>query len=74
MQSKEVKRTIWFWLVQAYFGRFYVNRDQKKDRAGVPGVWEKMWHRIPEAGSQEDPLVPITPKKPVAFSGRPGRT
>lgn len=49
--------TVWFWLVQGFWARFYVKRDQAQDRAQVPGVLNKMWEHIPLKGSKEDPLV-----------------
>lgn len=69
--------TIWFWLVQGYWGRYYVKRDQTNDRAQVPGVLDKMWEQIPMKGSRADPLIRSPrdasgARKVVRMSGRPG--
>ncbi|CZT20383.1 uncharacterized protein RCC_06243 [Ramularia collo-cygni] len=68
--------SIWFWLVQGYWGRYYVKRDQRRDRAQVAGVLDKMWEGIPWKGSPGDPLVRGASKgeerRVVRMSGRPG--
>ncbi|KAI5370968.1 hypothetical protein Slin15195_G018400 [Septoria linicola] len=62
-------------------GNFYVKRDQKKDRAAVPGVWDGIWRQIPWKGEEGSvskksdvkrdptPLRPVVP--PQAPIGRP---
>lgn len=70
--------TIWFWLAQGFWGRYYVKRDQTSDRAQVPGVLDKMWDQIPFKGTKGDPLVRSQAKyakgerRVVSMSGRPG--
>lgn len=73
--AEKHKDTIWFWLVQGFWGRYYVKRDQAKDRAAVPGVLDKMWEQIPIKGSKGDPLVrrqSAAERRVVRMSGRPG--
>jgi hypothetical protein len=71
------KGTIWYWLVQGYFGKFWVDRDQLTDRGAVPGMWDTMWKQIPMEGSKQDPevvkAVDERARRPVAMSGRPRR-
>ncbi|KAM3415915.1 hypothetical protein BST61_g9410 [Cercospora zeina] len=68
--------------LQRWLTRFYVSRDQKKDRAAVPGVWDGMWQQIPFAGEDDGRVrvkrsAPIPPHKlrpvvpPRAAVGRP---
>lgn len=67
--------TIWFWLAQGFWGRYYIKRDQVKDRAAVPGVLDKMWEQIPLKGTRGDPLLRRGvegEKRVVRMSGRPG--
>ena len=40
-------------LMKRWMARFYVSRDQKVDRAAVPGVWEGLWDLIPFEGKEE---------------------
>jgi hypothetical protein len=73
----EHKGTIWFWLVQGFWGRYYVKRDQTSDRAAVPGVLNKMWEQIPLKGSKGDPMLrsgqdAAGGRRVVRMSGRPG--
>ncbi|KAF7196493.1 hypothetical protein HII31_02221, partial [Pseudocercospora fuligena] len=66
--SDEVKNTLVGWLAHRNWGRFYVNRAQRRDRSAVPGVWEGMWKQIPLKGSKEDILK--KGKAPVQMRGR----
>lgn len=43
------------WLVMSFMGRFWVARDQMKDRSRVPGVWNTIWEQIPMVG--EEPVA-----------------
>ncbi|KAF2212270.1 hypothetical protein CERZMDRAFT_97547 [Cercospora zeae-maydis SCOH1-5] len=68
--------------LQRWLARFYVSRDQKKDRSAVPGVWDGMWQQIPYAGQDNGHVrvkrsAPRPPQKlrppvpPRAAIGRP---
>ncbi|CAK1354238.1 unnamed protein product [Cercospora beticola] len=68
-------------LLRRWMARYYVNRNQKKDRAAVPGVWDGMWKQIPFSGEGDD-YVPLEsaprpspklrpPVPPMAPIGRP---
>ncbi|KAK4635149.1 hypothetical protein CLAFUW4_00413 [Fulvia fulva] len=47
-QGNEREGTFFAQLIRRLLGRYYVQRDQKKDRSSAPGLWEKMWEQIPE--------------------------
>ncbi|KXT02740.1 hypothetical protein AC578_5433 [Pseudocercospora eumusae] len=69
----KMKNTLLGWLAHRNWGRFYVNRAQRRDRSAVPGVWEGMWNQIPLKGSKEDVLAQAKSKKvkaPVQMRGR----
>lgn len=66
--------------LSALMGRYFVNRQQKNDRAAVPGVWDNMWQRIPLKGQRGVPELrppqvnvkaalpnrkPLQPQKPA---------
>ena len=37
-------------MVRKYLGRYRVNRTQRTDKSGAPGVWDEMWEQIPIQG------------------------
>lgn len=62
----------WFGMAQRYFGRYYVARDQVKDRSAAPGVFDKLWKQIPEKGSQGDPFAATrAQRRPTNMANRP---
>ncbi|EME49612.1 hypothetical protein DOTSEDRAFT_68411 [Dothistroma septosporum NZE10] len=78
-KASPYEATLWHSFVRRLLGRYYVQRDQSKDRSSAPGVWEKMWEQIPEdnalhAGRQRKAisrpsaarteLKPLTPPGP----------
>lgn len=40
------------WLARVFLGRYWVSRQQVKDRSRAPGVWNTMWEQIPVEGSE----------------------
>jgi hypothetical protein len=46
------KAPIYSWVVRMLMGRYWVSRQQVKDRSRVPGVWDRMWEQIPMVGEE----------------------
>ena len=82
-EAKQPSR--WEWPIRVVLGRYFINREQAKDRSLVPGVWDKIWAQIPVAGEEnavepvkepskeaEKVVKPVKPeRKAVVMSNRP---
>jgi hypothetical protein len=70
-RKEQEQRPIYSWMVRLVMGRYWVSRQQIKDRSRAPGVWDTMWRQIPMVGEEKSAEVKAAEKVPYAISNRP---
>jgi hypothetical protein len=51
------------------WGRYYVNRKQKREKSAATGVWDTIWNQIPERVTAQPAMKPNTGA--TAMANRP---
>jgi hypothetical protein len=70
-RKEHERRPIYAWIIRVVMGRYWVSRQQIKDRSRAPGVWDTMWRQIPMVGEEKSAEVRAAEKVPYAISNRP---
>lgn len=59
--------------VRSYFGRFWVNMAQARDRSAVPGAWEAMYQQMPVIGTKMEAQATRAPTGLIAKRAIPAQ-